>query len=365
MRIGIITLPLHKNYGGTLQNFALHTVLIKFGYTPITLKYNSIKRHEKLRLFLSFIYHGIKRSGIYQDIVNFFRKDYYEQKFRMFEERYINIKNVGYGTVDGKKVTKLNLDALIVGSDQTWRPLYNGEKRLDNMFLDFADEKTIKISYGASFGKDDLDEFSKEQLIRYSKLLQRFDSISVREESGVALCNDYFGVNASHVLDPTMLVREDVYSKLGISPGKKNYAAIYILDNNESKDRIINEICKKYKLDKLFIGKPDDQGVYPSIESWIGGLKESDFVITDSFHGTVFSILFERPFITICNPVRGLSRIHSLHHSFQIEGRIFGENEAIPETFKIIDWKHVHNVLERRRKEGIEYLLRALSAKDV
>ena len=264
---------------------------------------------------------------------------------------------------------KYAFDAYIVGSDQVWRPRYS--PCLTNYFLDFVEsERNVKkIAYAASFGVDNW-EFTEEQTRECARLAKQFDAISVREDSAVDLCKRYFDVKATHLLDPTMLLNKEIYTSIfakeRISQSPRNLLT-YILDKSAEKDRIINNVARKYNLKPFSVmprrgfsepGRKDIQDcVLPSVEEWIRGFMDAQFVITDSFHGTVFSILFNKPFISIANKNRGLTRFTSLLKLFQLEDRlIFSSNNFIPDRLKEIDWDKLNAILKVEKDKSIYFL---------
>lgn len=360
MKIGILTQRLAHNYGCFLQNFALQRVLYNLGHEPITLTYSTDSISNIIDTYLSFIYRSLRRDDIRHFIETKGNLRRLESNFHRFKNDFINMSYVGRRQINGTKVSKLNLDAIIVGSDQVWRPAYNNGRKgalLYNMFLDFVMQDIKKISYAASFGVDNW-EFSDKQTKIIRELINDFDAVSVREKSGVKLCKDYLDINAVHVLDPTMLLNSHEYEELGLSnkPNKKIVA--YILSPTSNKMEYISRLSHKKGFETMFIGCPDNNHIYPPVEQWIDSIKNSEFVITDSFHGTVFSILFNKDFINLGNKGRGQSRIDSLCSMFEISGRCLNEtnlNNVFME-FPIIEWDKVNRLLEFQRDKSINFL---------
>lgn len=306
MKIAIVTQPLLNNYGGVLQNFAMQTFLKKMGYSPITIDFlpppYSLFRclsHFFKSLLLRIL--GKKRSFWLQR--NPFRRKLF---FSDFVNGYIHKTEVVH---EYKSI--YCCDAVIVGSDQVWRPLYN-EKNLKDMFLNFCEKKTPlkRIAYAASFGVDEW-EYNFKQTQMCSKLALKFNAISVREESGVKLCKDNFGVNASWVLDPTLLLDKEDYCNLCKNVlVKKNVLMAYVLNMNSSIQTMCETIAKERGLSVVFLGSDSDATL--SIPEWLAMFRDASYVVTDSFHGTVFSIIFEKEFKCLYNKGRGNSRFESL-----------------------------------------------------
>ena len=316
MRIGIITQPLYANYGGVLQNWALQHILIKLGHEPITIDYLPTLTIK------SFLIYTIKTL-----ILWFFpsrRREFVQRRymrkplFESFISQRILKTDICY-EYSRDIIKKYKLEALIVGSDQVWRPMYND--CLYDMFLQFAkDFKGKKIAYAASFGVDNW-EFSDEQTRICSSLIKHFDAISVRESSGINLCKEYLNADSVNVLDPTLLVDKDDYIQLcvDIPVVKERYLAAYVLDSSVEVDGIIAEEADKREL--IVRRYSADAKAELTVEEWISIFRDSSFVVTDSFHGTVFSILFEKPFRCVANKDRGNARFEDLLEKYS-SGRL-------------------------------------------
>lgn len=376
MNLAVLTQPLHTNYGGTLQAFALQHILKNFGYEIITVNYRKIKpTSNPVRRILSRI-----KQKITNGIVIYPFSDDEMLKISKYHDAFIK-KHIKYTdaiySVNELKnfFSSNNFDAVIVGSDQTWRPRYS--PRIDSFFLDFlsTNKKIKKISYASSFGTDDW-EFTDEQTVRFSALLNEFDSVSVRESSAVALCSKYFGVLPEHVLDPTLLLDLETYLELirGIEPKGKNKIFNYVLDKSKDKKNIIESVCNilgkdffatypecsEKKIKKI---KDYSKYIYPPIEAWIRSFYDADFIITDSFHGTVFSIIFNKPFISIANESRGKARFTSLLRIFNLENRLVSHSNEINAALinESIDYDMVNLKLSEMKKLSFSFLKKSLS----
>jgi len=366
MRIAILTQPLRYNFGGILQNYALQTVLKRMGHEVVTIDPNQyIKTTWKTPLHVLkrfIINHLIMRRNI--DPIWEYRKNNKLRKLESNTGRFIkkHIKVCKYNIINEIDIT--SFDAFIVGSDQVWRPQYN-IGRLTNMFLDFTEGTNIKrVAYAASFGTEEW-EFSEEETNKCKKLLERFDGISVREDSGVELCNKYFNREAIHVLDPTMLLTKEDYMKLFASNNSQREGKnlfYYILDEEKSKTDYIKEEAIKMGLDTFTVNacvdmnsiKAISQRIQPPVEDWLKAFQDAEYVITDSFHGTVFSILFNKPFTVILNEKRGSARIDSLLKMFHLEQRLHRSN-CLKDN-PCIDWNIVNGILSTKRKEAFEFI---------
>ncbi len=367
MKIGIITHYLHFGYGGVMQNFALQMVLKQMGHTPVTLRVGIEKDKSFMKRCRNFIVrqlHALRNidSGITEE------QDYFVSKeVELFISKYINCTSQNR-TNDEFRISaqQEKCEAIIVGSDQIWRTNFD---YVDNCFLDFAtDLKVLKIAYAASFGVENWN-FSPKETEKYRRLAQQFDAISVREDSGISLCHRYLDRDdAKLVLDPTLLLDKDNYIKLAEEaneePSQGNLFT-YVLDKTEEKERIINQFSEKYSLKRFEcmpkyattfenVKKHPNDCVYPPITKWLRSFMDAEWVITDSFHGTVFSIIFNKPFYVLLNKERGTARFMSLLKMFRLEDRIIQNSDI---DLRNIDWDYVNN----RRAELIKKSMTILS----
>lgn len=370
MKIGILTLPLHTNYGGILQAYALQTVLERMGH-----KVSLIETHRKplkLPLWKAPLSYG---KRILKNISGHPFPIFYEQKMNRetpivcqhtdkFIEKYIKQRIVNNYT----DVHENDFDAIVVGSDQIWRPKYF--PNIKTAYLDFTEGWNIKrAAYAASFGTDDW-EYTHKQTKECGRLLQSFDVVSVREISGVDLCRNHFRVQATHVLDPTMLLESEDYIKLievADTPKSPGTLLNYILDETPEKTALIEKIAKDKGLVPFRVNSkveninaPLKERIQPPVEQWLRGFYDAEFVITDSFHACVFSILFNKPFFVIGNTARGMSRFTSLLSMFGLKNRLIHSNSSIYNETNI-SWQNVMTLLNYNRRKSRDFLLKGLN----
>ena len=363
MKIGILTQPLANNYGGILQNFALQTTLRRLGHSVITINIPQPLREEKLDFFrcLWRLTKRIKGDGNILFLnankqINFFNTPGIEQE--RFINKYIDKIDLPKGIDNFFYKQHTEFDALIVGSDQVWRKAFS--PNLPTYFFAEAPEAIKKVAYAVSFGCDTSD-IPLQEISYYSSLAKKFDAISVREKTGIDICRDFLHVDAELVLDPTLLLNAiDYVDLLKIKKGstnKSNVAAIYILDRNNQKQRIIDEVCRSKKLIPRYIGVPTKKG-FSSIENWIETICNANYVITDSFHGTVFSIIFQKNFITICNRERGSARFESLMKIMCLEDRLVDSKKKVDNMSYIedIDYSLISPIIEIWKEKSLLFL---------
>lgn len=375
MKIGIITQPLRNNYGGLLQNYALQQVLKKLGHEVITLDHTETP-FSRLKIIVSFIKTFFltligKEKGRKYYSLDENKKAYIGKHTQYFTDKYINHTRPMYATEDFRNFCINNkIEVLIVGSDQVWRPLYNSN--IYRSFFDFAKGIEIKrYAYAASFGVDHW-EFTEEQTIRCKRLIGLFDAISVREESAIELCNKYFNRKAEHVLDPTMLLDKEDYEELVKNenePVSSGNLFTYILDESEEKNNVIEEVATsldlvpftvmpKYRVNRETI-KHIDECVFPPVTKWLRAFMDAKFVVCDSFHGVVFSIIFNKPFLVIGNNKRGISRFFSLLKLYNLEDRLITGFDNDLSVINIqINWDSVNSIRNYRKEKSYSYLQR-------
>ena len=253
----------------------------------------------------------------------------------------------------------------IVGSDQIWR---NWGGYLDNsiFMLSFVDSSKKKIAYAASFGIDHY-EGSKIDIDLKSLLLERFDDISVREDDGVSICKNTFNVKATHVLDPVFIVDKSEYDAIltNSTDSHKNFVASYILDKNEISKKFIDKFKILYPEKSLVnmtdispLNKEKDSS-QTSVESWLYNIKNCDYLLTDSFHGACFAIIYNKQFICLANEDRGYSRFRSIFKQLHLESRcVLPSNSVDIEKLvqEKIDYNAVNKTLANLKEFSLKWL---------
>ena len=374
MKIAILTQPLGHNYGGILQAFAMQKIIRSMGHQAYTVdfRFPSTWYYQARSLTKTALNKYIKRlpnSYGFLDRPTLQESEHIRKNLIQFVNQNIKLTNRISEKRSLKDLKQYHFDAYLVGSDQVWRPKYSPDIRA--FFLNFVEgRRDIKrIAYAASFGTDNW-EFSRTKTRECSRLVSLFDGVSVREKGGVELCRRYLHVNAHHVVDPTLLLGLDDY--LGLIGSSQNKAvgeqiATYILDDSDQKDRIVASFSNYMGLPfSAIIPKKHfrrnqnehiDEYVMPGIDEWLHRFKTASFIITDSFHGAVFSIIFEKPFVVIGNIDRGISRHESLFSLLGIRDRLILSNENLNDSkFLHLDFSEIRKRLAQERVISMNFL---------
>lgn len=366
MRIAILTLPLHTNFGGILQCYALQTVLERMGHdiTVLNTDFEEVDYKVRVELFVKRLIKTIlqKESRFYGWKTE---REITHKYTQAFIDRYIHVRNIK----DLFLLKESEYDVIIVGSDQIWRSFYY--QPIANAYLKFAKNWTSikRIAYAASFGTDEW-EYSQRETKECALLLNLFDAVSVRESSGIDLCKRYLKADAIQVLDPTLLLTKDDYMELvDCSNMEKHEGELlyYFLDVTPEKMNLASKLAKEsglnlYKANNVNTADYlhfEKQIQFP-LEQWIAGFRDASFVVTDSFHGCVFSILFNKPFLVISNKKRGGSRFISLLSILGLQNRLVDERDMVLKK-DIINYETINKKLNILRSDSFAFLKSSLS----
>lgn len=360
-KVGIITLPLIDNYGGLIQRAALYHFIKKNGCTPVIIDreydQSKVKAFIKNRLasnpfYKIFDYHDLTKWRNSLKKIDTFVSLFFENRTKKI-----------YNNKDLKRAVQ-KLDTVIVGSDQVWRYKYV-KSGFGNYFLDFTEPHQKRIAYAASFGVD-IWEGDDASVSRVKELLTKFDAVSVREDVGVGMCSAIFEYeHAVQVLDPTLLLDVSFYDLIISREDIRKQVPLfnYVLDASSKKREIMKQISDTLHLDITTIDLQEDikdQKMKPSISEWLYHFKSASYVVTDSFHGMVFAIIFNKQFIAIGNKARGMSRFTSLLGQLGLEARLISEDDRsyVAELLQIrIDYEAVNGKLEKLKQQSAKFLL--------
>lgn len=376
MKIGIITFWQTKdNYGQMLQNLALQQYLLSLGHSPYLIRYahSQAKQSQIEDVVLNFL-RRIKHLNFKRNKSLLFEEQAPDENrcFEQFKFENLNVSERVYYSLRELKKNPPQADVYIVGSDQVWSKfLYLKENEV--FFLGFGDKKIKRIAYAPSFS---VNEYPKKIQKRLQRNLKRFLAVSVREETGRLIC-EKVGVKAEVVLDPTMLFNYVFYkSYFNINLSIRKDIFIYSLNIKSSSDigwsNLVNALDGN--LDNVVVtpasGYVPAQELfgssviykYMTVPDWVAQIANSKLLITPSFHGVVFALLFHTPFVYI--PLqgdfsRGNNRVLDLLDILDIKGHIYYSNISYKELIYKDDiaWDKVDSMLEEQRNKSKKYLL--------
>lgn len=378
------------NYGGQLQAWALCHVLKRQGKdcAQISFDSNSADKKSVWLRFLSLLERlsCLRLSSVTAErLVNKlnqlcnvnFKKKLATRKAKFVEFEKDIPHTVVYDARTISDCVKAG-DIFIVGSDQVWNPDWTS----DVYFLNFVPKSNLKIAYAASLGKS---KISSNFLGKVGKYLDDFAYISVRENEAKIKLEDYLKRKIDVVLDPTLLVNEKEWSDLSVSPSVgHSYIFVYLLGNNPNHKKLIKDYSKRKKLEIIYIphvhfgyqmsdcGFADKELYNVGPKEFLGLIQNATEVVTDSFHGCVFSIIFKKQFCAFKRhrddlSVNMNSRLYTLFDSLKLNDRLVRDDLSIEDVHKImsspIDYENVEKLLNELRQQSLDYLTKAVLEK--
>lgn len=358
MRIGILTFHWATNYGAVLQAYALQIYLEKQGCDVQIIDYMP-SSYEKKIIKCFFVK---KPWVIKKNIIDFYK----EKSIAYFRKKYLKTSR-RYYSLEELRMNPPNYEVYICGSDQIWNPYFTlqGEGNVTtSYFLDFGNEKIVRIAYAVSFG---CNEYSSKVKNIVTPLLDRFKVISVREKSGSDIVKSMGYNNVYLMPDPSLLLSAKDYDNIiGSSDSYTEDCFFYIIHSHQYLIKRIEKYFNNDLKEKIVSTKKNRYSVM-SIEKWLIHIKNSKIVVTNSFHGIVLSIIYKKQFIAV--PVEGSGssmndRIITFLEQFNLHERIldiYDENKILYLLSRPIEWDFVHNVINvMQRKAGL-YIKKAIN----
>lgn len=349
MNIGIVTFEFNYNYGALLQAYSLVNCLRQMGHNVVIFNrgwgsWDDINRHISLKQRIRGL------IGRYMTL----------RGMENFRRRYLPLTAPIRSDKQLRDEAR-RCDLIVVGSDQIWSA-GTVEAMGGYYFADFAIEAGIPvISYAASMGKGTFDVTS-EQKDRVRYLLSHYRAVSCREMQMIPILKQLGVKSPRCVLDPTLLVDFGIFKKLTIRGGEKSHIVHYFLDKDKIRQEILRRVETVFGTKSVNIYLPESnlplyRSVYPSVESWLTKIKNARFVLTDSFHGMVFSIIFKRNFAVFANRERGTARFESLLSQLGLEKRIVSTPyEAMQLCNTPIDYTVVEHRLTSLKQQSFGFL---------
>lgn len=368
MKIDIITRHAIANYGSLLQAYATEKIFDKLNIENEIIDYVRVEENSK-NLVKTYMKNFKKwnRNFITRVIYKIIQKpnlDIMNNKFAEYRKKYLKLTPKQYKNKNELMEDLPQADIYCTGSDQVWGQIANDEYD-ENYFLEFVPNDKRCIAYSASFGKNELSENLK---IRLPELMEKYSDIMVRELSAIKILNASGIDNVKLVLDPTLLLSKEEWEKnLDIKNNEKEqYILTYQLHHNKEFDKYLKKLAKKTNLKVVRISSSIyykfkyGKFIYlPNLEQFLTYFKNAKYVVTDSFHGTVFSIIFNKQVIGVL-PGKTGTRIESILKLFGMEDRIVNDYNDMSIINKEIDYKKVNDILDKERKKSIEYLRKAI-----
>lgn len=365
MKIALITLHWANNYGASLQVFATVKALSKYGEVSVIDYRNSYTSKGMTWIRLGTRLRDILRIG--KDLFRLLPRYRVIKKFENFSYEYLNLTPGLDNDEDFKKLAK-EYDLFISGSDQIWNPkIVNEDGVLDTRyFLDFAIGKR-KISYASSIGTY---RYNEEEMAQVISLLNHYDYLSVREKDSSQYLSKLLNRDVSHVLDPTLLHSKDEWLQffnIQDNEDEKPYILVYALKKDLLLKQIVEETQKQLEMRIITIDqdpftnfKNDRHIKDAGPDEFVKLFAQASFVITNSFHGTCFSINFNIPFI-VTTPPTSINRIESLLTAVGAQNRIMADSSNLSALIENqIDFDMTNQRLQALRLASKQYLENAL-----
>lgn len=357
MKIGILTMHKVLNYGSALQAYATQQILLQLGY-----------KNE----LIDYIFPPKRKKSLKAKVRDILKNEYKkERKFRSFWKSFFKCSPATFVSKNELNAIDGQYDIYLTGSDQVWNPILNGNE-LPFMFDFIPNGK--KIAYAASFSKGVIP---KERQVAYKKLLSQYNAISIRETSGVTLLNEIAGIQAAHVCDPTLLLNSNQWSEIEsrstlhiaqpyilayiLSYAYNPYPYIFSIISNIQKESGLHVVLLDGRLtDRFKKGYTVINTAGPA--DFLHLIKNASFVITTSFHGTVFATNFRKPFVSVIQSNLSMdSRMYSFVKQVGLEAQAVVYNMPFHFESKDIYTKEVEERIEKFRNDSLTFLQTTLT----
>ena len=366
-KVELITLQRVPNYGSVLQAYATQKILESLNYEVEIINYfpermtikamlRRIKKKKK-KLNNSILMRTIARVIIIPS---------YIKRFSSFKKFYKNLNQTKKEYHSNEEIKKdlPVADIYCTGSDQVWNSEWN--EGIDKaLFLDFAPDNKKKVAISASFGKKSLNN---DEITITKELLSKYSNISLREKSGVDILKQLKIDNSINILDPTLLLNKQEWEIIASKKfTNEKYILVYNLNRNSKIDRYAENLSKETGLKIKYLSyqihefyKKGKMYCNPKVEDFLSLIKNAEYVITDSFHGTAFSLNFEKEFV-IVYPEKYSTRIQSILELLDLKDRVAIDEKDLKVCEKKINYSTVSKKLNNERIKSIEWIKNALS----
>ncbi len=364
MKIGTITFHYAYNYGSALQAYALKRKLELLGHDVSVINY--IYEMDKKRYNLFRFNQYSKPYKILVDLISLPNTINRKNNYLKFQKQFLKISDCEILTDDELTKISENFNCVICGSDQIWNAECT-KKVVPAYFLNFVKNPNIlKMSYAPSIAHDSIPD---EYIFDFKLFLSNLDAISVREETGKKILENLTDKKITKVLDPTLLLELEEYinleKKVNID-GK--YLVLYTLERNKTIFEYAKKIAEQNNIKVVYFNRFNINEFKNGINMFKYGpceflnlIHNAEYVITNSFHATIFSILYGKKFTTFLTSKSG-SRMNDFLTNLGLQDRIYSDNHDISQD---IDYKQANLHLNEERKKSLEYLELSLNMKEV
>lgn len=370
--IGTVTLHHNANYGANLQAYALVKCLSSLTEEEVRLV---DYRNERIRNLYRVAPFDLTDHGIRVNMRSCKRfakmllqpqgTCIRDRKFYRFRKKYIPMTST---VKNPEEIAKLQCPHLFVGSDQIWNDWITGDQKNRVFYGNIKTPETVVASYAPSLGNS---SFSEDEDRAVSEYINNFDFLSVREEQLIDLIHGRYRGKIDVVCDPVFLLNKKEWGELDSSPKEKEpYIFVYLLERNPVLFEIARTVSEHYKL-KMIVLSDGQKASWQLGEyrknadpcDFISGIRNAEFVITNSFHGTVYSMMFHKKFITIPDTRRGI-RMIALLEKYGLQERLIKNSRdfTIDAMEKEIDFSTVDEMIEAERIHAVEYLKKVLQS---
>lgn len=364
-KIGIVTIW-SNNYGSVLQAYALQTIIERLGYqAEIIQHYREPLQKESQGRFKQILHSS--PSFLLEYAMNYKRNRMLHQGYTDFKSSKLNISKETYYQDSDFSELASQYDAIVVGSDMLWSNDFK-----DNWpfyYASFAPSEKI-VTYAPSFGKNDL---SKDEIEMCKPMIGRIAHLSYREEAGVSFIKEQFGLTAEHVIDPTLLLSGEEWSHLlGDMPRlvKDDYILTYVFRGScqNGRKQLFNQLNSRKDKKLLFINGQEGKfknniykGYFSPVE-YVNLFRDADFTVTDTFHGLMFSLIFNKPFIVLDKSSFGVSsdRQQSTLKTYGLEDRFVRPDIVVNDEMMLLDYTDIEHKISVNREKSINYLEKSL-----
>lgn len=364
-KVGILTEHRARNFGSCLQAYALQTAINQLGHKAEIVDYRPIAIENSFGVFIVDLYKQAK--GNIKSLIKFFinlvvfapfryRR---EKNFEEFRNKYFSLSSYSFDKYNNKADSMIKNDVYVCGSDQIWNPKIT--YGLDPMYFAYPmDETAIKMSYAASIGLSDISDYAED----FKKYVESLDVISVREVSAQNMLSEITDRKVSVVLDPTLLLKKEDWMSLFADREKPKspYILVYSLKVDEEMVKYARKLSEEKGLPVIFFdlrkryGNNSISKFTADPIDFIYYLYHADYVVTNSFHGTVFSVIFEKKFV--CVPMQGTSsRMIDLLNTIDLNSRLINDDFMMEQD---IDYRNAKLVIQQKREESLELLRNAI-----